>query len=82
MSALTIYPTRDGLVYRQGSWTPEAVITGARDKRFTDAELAAEYWASHGEANAYMTGNPRIGFSRRALMRRMASLPHFDEATS
>jgi len=48
-------------------------------KRFTDAELAAEYWASHGEANALMTGNPRLLFSRRATLGRFAKLPHYNE---
>lgn len=50
------------------------------DKRLTDAELAAEFWASHGEANAAMTGNRRLLFSRRATLARFATLPHYDEA--
>jgi len=52
------------------------------DKRLCGSELAAEYWASHGEANALMTGNPRLLFSRRATLKRFASLPHYDEEQS
>lgn len=75
----TIYekhPTLDA--YRYGpSFTPYAIV--AVDKRFTDAELVAEYWAAHGEANAIMTGNPRLPFSKRQTLKRFASLSHFDE---
>lgn len=75
----TIYekhPTLDA--YRYGaSFTPYAIV--AVNKRFTEAELAAEYWAAHGEANATMTSNPRLLFSRRQTVRRFCTLPHFDE---
>ena len=65
--------------YRFGpSYTPYAIV--AVDKRFTDAELAAEFWAAHGDANAAMTGNRRLLFSRRAMLARFAALPHYDEA--
>jgi hypothetical protein len=68
----------DADVYRVGgSMTPYAIV--AVEKRFTDAELAAEYWAAHGEANAAMTGNPRLLFSKRQTIRRFATLPHHDE---
>lgn len=48
-------------------------------KRLTAAELAAEYWAAHGEANATMTGNTPLRFSRRHALRRFATLPNYDE---
>ena len=60
-----------------GSFTPYAIV--ATNKRFSDSELVAEYWASHGEANAVMTGNPRLPFSKRQTLRRFATLPHYDE---
>ena len=60
-----------------GAYQPYAVV--GVDKRFTEAELAAEFWASHGEANAAMIGNRRLLFSRRATLARFARLPHFDE---
>ena len=71
------HPTLDA--YRFGpSYTPYAIV--AVDKRFTDSELVAEYWAAHGEANAFMTGNQPLRFSRRATLRRFATRPHYDEA--
>jgi hypothetical protein len=60
-----------------GSFTPYAIV--AQEKRFTDAELITEYWAAHGEANATMTGNPRLPFSKRHTLKRFATLPHFDQ---
>ena len=60
-----------------GSFTPYAIV--AVDKRFTTAELMAEYWASHGAANEIMTGNARLPFSRRRALLRFATLPHHDE---
>ncbi|MDF9748666.1 hypothetical protein [Arthrobacter sp. ES3-54] len=71
------HPGNGQPVYRVGgSFTPYAIV--AVDKRFTDAELAAEWWASHGEANQTMTGNPTLLFSRRATILRFATFPHFD----
>ena len=46
-------------------------------KHFTDAELVAEYWAVHGEANQTMTGNPPLRFSQRHILRRFATTPHY-----
>ena len=80
MSAFTIYekhPTADA--YRVGGfYSPYALVS--RDERFSEAELAAEFWASHGEANAAMTGNRRLLFSRRATLARFARLPHASES--
>ncbi len=71
------HPTADDVYFIGGAWAPAAIT--AIDKRFTDAELMAEYWAAHGEANALMTSNPPLRFSRRAILRRFATLPHHDE---
>ena len=71
------HPSAPDTYYINGAWAPAAIT--AVDKRFTDAELMAEYWAAHGEANATMTGNPRLIFSRRQALRRFATLPHHDE---
>ena len=64
MSAFTVYekhPTADA--YRVGGfYSPYALVS--RDKRFTQAELAAEFW--HG------TGRDALTFWR------FANLPHFD----
>jgi hypothetical protein len=70
------HPATDAYRVRD-SYEPYAVL--AAYKRFTDAELVAEYWAAHGEANATMTGNPRLPFSKRQTIKRFAILPHFDE---
>lgn len=43
---LTYHPTLAGttdIVRHKGQWMPEALATGGKDKRFTDAELMAEY---------------------------------------
>ena len=80
MNPLTIYPKHPDapdMYHIGGAWTP-ACIT-AVEKRFTDTELAAEYWASHGEDNATITGNRRLTFTRRQALRRFATLPHYDE---
>lgn len=75
-------------VYRVGgSFTPYAIV--ATDKRFTDAELAAEFWRSeHDYERAfhgmrYACGNwPHSKFEayeRVAIVERLANLPHYDE---
>jgi len=78
MNPLQIFEKHpDADAYRVGGfYSPYALVS--QDKRFSESELAAEWWASHGEANATMTGNPRLLFSRRATLKRMATLPHFD----
>ena len=80
MNAFTIYekhPAADA--YRVGGfYSPYALVS--TEKRFTEAELVSEYWASHGTANALMTGNPRLLFSRRAALRRFATSPHASES--
>jgi len=65
--------------YRVGGfYSPYALVS--RDKRFSEAELAAEWWASHGDANATMTDNPILLFSRRRAFLRFASRPHASES--
>jgi len=79
MNPLQIFEKHQHMdAYRVGGfYSPYALVS--QDKRFSDAELAAEFWASHGEANAAMTGNRRLLFSRRATLARFARLPHAHE---
>ena len=79
IQAFPKHPEADDVYYIDGAWAPAAIT--AQDKRFSEAELAAEYYAAHGEANALMTGNPRLLFSRRQTIKRFATLPHYDEET-
>lgn len=72
------HPTLDA--YRFGpSYTPYAIV--AVDKRFTDAELAAEYWQ---EGRVLLTKEQSAGerfdrIVRWAVLHRFATLPHYDE---
>lgn len=72
--------------YKVGaSFTPYAIM--AKDKRFTDAELAAEYWGQQMEAvravdRAYPWGcgeEVDIETARIYTLERFVTLPHFDE---
>lgn len=38
------HPAMIGIYYVNGSWTPHCIV--ALEKRFSDAELCAEYWAA------------------------------------
>jgi hypothetical protein len=86
-----------GPVYRVGgSFTPYAIV--ATEKRFTDAELAAELlWTVFHEAQCEVEGrklnpeDPRVDhwirhnreYARQApIVERFATLPHYDEETS
>jgi hypothetical protein len=74
------HPTVDA--YRFGpSFTPYAIV--AKDKRFTDAELAAEYWkAKESVTFVHATRGTPIRTRRMlAILERFATLPHFDEVT-
>jgi len=63
----------------------------ARDKRFTDAELAAEYWraSANPRIRAYqrdeagnVAGIPGTGWEyEHQIMRRLATRPNYDEDT-
>ena len=74
---LTIFPRHDRIpfVYRVGgSWQPVAVV--ATDKRFTDAELCAEYWAhcfDHLDLYGAAGNHPET-----RVLERFASCPHYD----
>ena len=87
MEHLTIYPkhpTADA--YRVGGfYSPYCLV--ATDKRFTDAELAAEYWecqydseTARGWANDYAI--IRRYDAKLETMQRFATLPHFEEEPS
>ena len=62
-------------VYRvKGSWQPVAVV--AKEKRFTDAEMAAEYWAScfdHLDLYGAAGNHPET-----RVLERFANTPHYD----
>ena len=94
MSDLTIFvrhPTMDAYRFG-GSFTPYAII--AKDKRFSDAELAAEMWHASddrtGNAANIMSGdnyrNPhaqqafQLSIDRAIVIHRFATLPNYDEA--
>jgi hypothetical protein len=62
------HPEADDVYYIDGAWAP-ACIT-ARDKRFTEAELAAAHW------KARALGWPVL---RADTLHRFATLPHYDE---
>lgn len=62
--------------YRFGpSFTPYSIV--AVDKRFTDAELMAEYWAANFAA-AIMK-DWRDESDKAQMIERFATLPHYDE---
>jgi len=86
MNAFAIYekhPTADA--YRVGgAFTPYAIV--ATKKRFSDAELAAEYHANEVEAWRMTSRRPEfynVDVADRlerqeTTLRRFATLPHFD----
>lgn len=75
---LQVFPRhpRIPFVYRvRGSWQPLAVV--AKEKRFTDAELCAEYWAhcfDHLDLYGAAGNHPET-----RVLERFATLPHWDE---
>ena len=90
MSAFTIYekhPTADA--YRVGGfYSPYALV--ATEKRFSDAELAAEWWrqksffdTAHRRTENYMNQSHLIDsrereYDRLCVIERFATLPRFD----
>ena len=71
-----------------GSFTPYAIV--AVDKRFTGAELAAEYWMWQGNQEGWLA-HPNSDrrskvvarvIYRASVMARFATLPHHDEEQS
>lgn len=82
------HPTADAY-YVGGSYTPYAIV--GRNKRFTDAELAAEYWRSR-EDRAYIVEGitweamcdewptrEADALSREYILDQFASRPHYDK---
>jgi hypothetical protein len=72
-----------GPVYRVGgSFTPYAIV--ATEKRFTDAELAAEYWSAAEEATSRYFRAMDADEAQRieGAILRFATLPHYDEEPS
>ena len=60
--------------YRVGGfYSPYALVS--TEKRFSDAELAAEYWAAALDADIMA---PADLVAITATVRRFATLPHFD----
>ena len=89
MTGLRIFEKHPSVdAYRFGpSFTPYAVV--AKDKRFTEAELAAEYYRSGflhenslAENDGY-DGMPETREHRRQslIFHRFATLPHYDKDT-
>ena len=75
------HPSAPDTYYINGAWAPAAIT--AVDKRFTDAELAAEFWAATTDATR-LIGNARKGGKSSAAnvamtLHRFATLPHYDE---
>ena len=75
MNPLTIFPRHPSApdtYYINGAWAPAAIT--AVDKRFTDAELAAEAWQ-------YMASNRQgQGLAERYnVLKRFATLDHYDD---
>lgn len=73
------HPVADA--YRvHGSFTPYAIV--GVDKRFSDGELAAEFWAAVADANRVMGNERRAGKSHAIkvanTLHRFATLPHYD----
>lgn len=81
------HPSAPDTYYIGGGWSP-ACIT-AVDKRFTDAELAAEYWrlrlkvcASGNrdmKAKGHVCTEWQAAHDELATMQRFMELPHYDE---
>lgn len=76
-----------GPVYRVGgSFTPYIIV--ATEKRFSDAELAAEHWSWQGNLQWWLRPESRVFPNyrrvvarvehRAEVMERFATLPHFD----
>jgi hypothetical protein len=73
------HPTLDA--YRVGpSYTPYSFI--AQDKRFTDAELAAEYWAVEAKARSLKLTSRSLELQEQAAtFQRFAQHSHYDTIT-
>ena len=85
------HPEADDVYYIDGAWAPAAIT--ATDKRFTDAELTAEYWALNyflagAQFNEVSSGAPysetfwERNYEKSNALYRFAALPHYDEEAS
>lgn len=73
------FPT---IVRYKGQWMPEALITHGGNKRFTDAELAAECWLQFAELFYFIKDSKPLvkgKHDRRATISRFAESPNYDE---
>lgn len=91
MNPLTLFPRHPSApdtYYISGAWAPAAIT--AVDKRFTDAELAAEYHAAHAifQRNIWQEMSRGEDWTEEEWTRlaeplnslhRFATLPHYDE---
>lgn len=82
MQVFPRHPTAPDTYYINGAWAPAAIT--AVDKRFTDAELAAEAWAA--QCNRRVRNyDPRQDIPgvtwewEHNIMARFATLDHFDD---
>jgi len=75
MTPLQIFEKHPGAdAYRVGGfYSPYALVS--QDKRFTDAELAAEYWKVR---YGLLDGHGKVARARREVLERFHILPHFD----
>lgn len=84
------HPSAPDTYYINGAWAPAAIT--AVDKRFTDSELAAEYWAfDFQEFDRSLRADPDdcseeewADYIKRrdeaaAALQRSATLPHYDD---
>jgi hypothetical protein len=85
------HPEADDTYYIGGAWAPAAIT--ARDKRFSEAELAAVYWHDYSiyvrEAANLLSCQERHmtaatesfkeAVQKCEILERFARLPHFDE---
>jgi hypothetical protein len=80
------HPAADA--YRVGGfYSPYALVS--QDKRFTEAELAAEYWCEYAEAMFWAPNQGRLRADQSALhkaankhaaiIERFAAAPHYDQ---
>ena len=82
MNPLTVFPRHPSApdtYYINGAWAP-ACIT-AVEKRFTDAELAAEVWRQEAQVTSVeaMGGTPIRNIAALKTLERFATLPHHDD---
>ena len=80
MNPLTVFPRHPSApdtYYINGAWAPAAIT--AVEKRFTDAELAAEVWIQYADLFHFRKDGKAITRGkreRRDTINRFAELPH------